>query len=110
MHKYTAVDAARAGDCGPSSHAQLGHVVRDTVWPTSNSSHIPGLFSFGLAPRYARLTLALRPSITGLGSSIALSAPSLSVIVTCAQEQEIAWYRSGSVVIHELELEATVRV
>lgn len=50
-------------------------------------AYIPGwLWILGFAPRYARLTLALRPSIKGLGVAQALSAPSLSAIVTCAKE------------------------
>lgn len=51
------------------------------------SGYIPALGGTeevrGLAPKYARLTLALRPSIIGFGSFTALSADSWSHMVTC---------------------------
>lgn len=42
----------------------------------------PGCIIRGLAPRYARFTLAFLPSMMGLGSLQALSAAALSAIVT----------------------------
>lgn len=42
----------------------------------------PGCIIRGLAPRYARFTLAFLPSMMGLGSLHALSAAALSAMVT----------------------------
>lgn len=51
--------------------------------------HLPGcMFPRGLAPRIARLTFALRPSMIGFGSLHALSAAGRSPIITCAKKYE----------------------
>lgn len=42
----------------------------------------PGCMILGLAPKYARLTLAFLPSMMGLGSLHARSAAALSAMVT----------------------------
>lgn len=46
-------------------------------------SEIPVAIPLGLAPKYAKLTLAFLPSMIGFGSLQARSAPSLFDIVTC---------------------------
>ena len=43
--------------------------------------------SLGLAPRYARLTLAFRPSMIGFGSLHARCAATSSAIVTCVEQR-----------------------
>lgn len=49
---------------------------------TGDRSLLPGCMIRGLAPRYARLTLAFLPSMMGFGSLQALSAAARSAIVT----------------------------
>ena len=49
---------------------------------------IPVRFPRGLAPRMARLTFAFRPSMIGFGSFRALSAASLSAIMTWKQRNQ----------------------
>lgn len=45
----------------------------------------------GFAPRIAKLTFALRPSIMGFGSLHALSAAGLSPMITCVQIRSIIY-------------------
>jgi hypothetical protein len=51
------------------------------------NSPLEVLLLLGLAPRYARLTLAFRPSMIGFASLTARSAASLSAIVTCQMQK-----------------------
>lgn len=51
--------------------------------------HTPVCRLRGLAPRYARLTLALRPSMMGLGSLQALSAAPRSAMVTYMRKKNM---------------------
>lgn len=88
--------------CDALSHAWflLLYVSPPTAWSfqsvASDRTPLPGCMIRGLAPRYARLTLAFLPSMMGFGSLQALSAAARSAIVTYTYTnrgtQKYMWY------------------
>ena len=85
--------------CRPSRPHSVDSFSEIKLVPSSSVACIRGL-----APRYARLTFAFRPSMIGFGSLHIRSAAERSTIVTCKQRSQIFIEFSTNISINDLHI------